>query len=136
MPRTRLNVARVVIGVWLIAGCSGGSAKVTSTLLDPAHPHPPRPADAPIEMFSAQRPGCPYSEIGTVSVEGGGPLPSREITLAIERRAREMGGDAIVVVAQGSRPAGPEEAAPRAGGASVTGRAGTVIKFRDSACAN
>jgi len=136
MQRTRMNLAVVVTGLWLCAGCSGGAAKVTSVLFDPAHPLPPRPADAPIQMFSAQRPGCRFSEIGTVSVEGGGPLPSREIALAMQRRAREMGGDAIVGMAQGSRPAGPDEASPRAGGTSVTLRTGTVIRFRDSSCAN
>ena len=97
------------------------ATRVRSVLFDPAHPLPPKPADAAVVMFSIQRPECAYQEIGTVSAAGGKP---EEITLRIRERAREMGGDAIVGIAQSLT----DHSHTR------TTLTGTVIKFREPSC--
>ena len=137
MRHIRLNPSGLLLACILGAGCSGSASVVTVTLFDPAHPLPSRPADAPVRMLFSQRPECPYDQIGTVSVERGGPLPSREITLAMQQRARAVGGDAIVGIIRGIEKS-PQEEAPgspsRAEGRSEGTLTGTVIRFRDANC--
>ncbi len=106
-----------LLGCASCVACSGGEASVHATLSDPGHPYPSRPADAPVQLFSAMGPECAYVAIGTVTVERGRPLPSRETTLAMAREARRIGGEAIVAL-----------------GSSGSLLTGTVIRFTDSTC--
>lgn len=97
--------------------CSSREAGARAVLYDPAHPFPPRPAEAPVQIFSATGPECAHVTIGTVSTERSAPLPSRETMAAMTREARRIGGEAIVVL-----------------GTSGPQIAGTVIRFSDSTC--
>jgi hypothetical protein len=119
----------------LAVGCTGGEVRVSSTLRDPAQPRPPKPDSARVYFLGAVPPGCAVDTIGYVTAEGGGPLPSRELTSALSRAARRMGGDAIVGLQSGVRlPMSTDTA--RSGAATPTGSiSGTVVGFRDSSCA-
>jgi hypothetical protein len=112
----RPAVAALAVFALVGASCSGGES-VHSALYDPAHPLPPKAADAPLPLITGPAPECPYDPVGTVTVEGRRRLPSRETTLALTREARRMGGDAIIALSS-----------------SRTGLAGTVIRFRDTSC--
>lgn len=117
MTRLRLRQLAWLAGCAVCAACSGREPGARATLLDPAHPFAPRPADAAVPIFPARGPECAYLAIGTVTAERRGPLPSRETTLAMAREARRIGGEAIVGL-----------------GGSGSLLAGTVIRFRDSTC--
>lgn len=117
MTRSRRRTAELLAACLLAAACSGGEVAARYTLVDPAHPLPGRPADTRVQFFAANGPQCPHDTVGTVRVERREPLPSRETTFALSRQVRRMGGDAII----GPAPSGP-------------GLAGTVIRFKDSAC--
>jgi hypothetical protein len=123
----------VVLNV-LAAACAGGEGGVTSVLLDPAHPPPPRPAGAPVLLLSDVSPSCRGDTIGYVTVEGGGPLPSRELTNALSRAVRRMGGDAIVGLHRGARPTAPSDSARAAEARGAGVLSGTVVRFRDETC--
>jgi hypothetical protein len=113
----RLAVAALaMLAAPAVTGCSGGES-VESSLYDPAHPLPPKPADAPLHLIAGAAPECPYDLIGTVTAQGRRRLPSRETTQALTLEARRMGGDAIIAL--------------NASGAVL---AGTVIRFRDDSC--
>jgi hypothetical protein len=130
MPRCWVLVA--LCG--LAAGCGGGEVRVSSELLDPAHPLPPKPVGARVRLLATVAPACVSDTIGYVTVEGGGPLPSRELTNALARAARRMGGDAIVGLQSGARAAALADTA-RPGEAASTGKlSGTVVRFRNPSC--
>jgi hypothetical protein len=88
-----------------------------------------------VQLLAVVPEACACDTIGYVVVEGGGPLPSRELTSALSRAARRMGGDAIVGLRSGTRPAARSDTA-RPGGEPSTGKlSGTVVRFRDPSCA-
>ena len=134
MSHARLSRCALVALCVLAAGCTGGEAGVTSALLDPAHPPSPRPAGAPVLFLSAVPLACAGETIGYVMVEGGGPLPSRELTNALTRAVRRMGGDAIVGLRSGARPAAPSDSARAAEARPVGVLSGTVVRFNDGSC--
>lgn len=134
MPHARLSRCALVVLNVLVAGCTGGEAGVSSVLLDPAHPPPPRPAGAPVLLLSDVPPPCAGDTIGYVMVEGGGPLPSRELTNALSRAVRRMGGDAIVGLRRGARPAASSDSAQAAEAPSEGVLSGMVVRFREGSC--
>jgi len=134
MPHARLSRCLLLVLNVLASGCTGGEAGVSSVLLDPAHPPPPRSAGAPVLLLSDVPPPCAGDTIGYVMVEGGGPLPSRELTNALSRAVRRMGGDAIVGLRKGARPAALSDSARAAEARSEGVLSGTVVRFRDPSC--
>jgi hypothetical protein len=85
-------------------------------------PYEPRPADHPIRLFSSQLPTCPFDEIAIVSARREFNLVSTAaVTEALRKKARELGGDALVRVSF------------LEGDAVLSG---TVIRFKDGSCAH
>jgi hypothetical protein len=125
--------ALIALGV-LVAGCAGGEARVSSVLRDPAHPPPPRPAGSRVYFLAAVPPACAADTIGQLLVEGGGPLPSRELTNALSRVVRRMGGDAIVGLRSSTRAAGGRDTVEPRATPSAGALSGTVVRFQEPSC--
>lgn len=96
---------------------------------------PPQAPDHPIRIYRSMKPECPVEEIGLVSSRQRNKLISMDAVLeALRKRAREMGGDAVVDLAETNE----------AQGAVATGRSvavdrdpvlsGTVVRFTDPDC--
>jgi hypothetical protein len=118
-------------GLVTLSGCH---PSVTSTQFRQLTP---LSEEIPVELYSAAMPECPFDEVGLVSSNRPNPWTSMdEVLAALVRRARVMGGDAIV---------GLRETPPRGGDTVIfvassdentTSRtlSGTVIRFRDASC--
>ncbi len=78
-----------------VAACAA-EGSVRSALYDPAHPLPARAPDAPVAVLADQSPECPYEAIATIAVENRGELPSSEMTEAMARETRRIGGDGVM----------------------------------------
>jgi hypothetical protein len=93
-----------------------------------------RPADHEVRLYSTRLPACGYEEVGLISGKRRTPWTSgEEVLAAMRRRAREVGGDAIVGLGTVAHPGG---VAP---GESVSsdatgGLSGVVIRFTDPDC--
>lgn len=112
--------------------CAGCAPSVDSVMfLSP--PPAPRSASHPIQLYQGTQPECPFQEVGTVMVKKDMSTMER-MTESLRRRAREMGGDAVIKVSQGTVN----------GGGVIVGSAvvadnnpvvtGTVVRFKDPAC--
>ena len=123
------NAARAAIGMLTAAILSGCGPAVRSTAFET---YPPRSADHPIRVYSTKTPECPYEEVGLVSARQQNRLTvtMEDILEALKARAREMGGDAVVGVSQGTEPQGG--AVGEISGEPVI--AGTVIRFTQADC--
>jgi hypothetical protein len=123
--------AAVALCALLAAAC--GPA-VTLVRLDP-EPAEPRPSDQVVRMYSTQRPRCAYRELGLVTGRRRNGLVSMDrVVDAMRRRAREIGGDAIVEVATRSVVSGgaASDGAISLGSEPVV--SGTVVRFTDASC--
>lgn len=111
-------------------GC--GPAVTSAPFLSP--PPDPKPTENPVHFYAESRPQCPYEEIGTVSARKRSG--SRDgVMAAIRKRVREMGGDAVIGVTQGQQLRGGVVTGNIVSVGSRPTVAGTVIRFRDPACA-
>lgn len=104
-------------------------------------PEPRTESVATMRIYEHIRPECAFQEVGRVS--GWRRLPTHtpdDVANAMRRRAREMGGDAII--AFGERQDGPSGViVPVSENASIGSISsgsrfvGTVVRFTDPACA-
>lgn len=97
--------------------------------------HDPRPDTHPIRIYSTRPPECPYDELGMVharqAVLAVG-TPMEAILDALRTRARRMGGDAIVGLAQAVNTETGASAGPTL--RASEGLSGTVIRFTRPDC--
>ena len=127
-----IRASRLGVAVVVLSSCG---PQVHSTILS-STTYPPKPADAPIVLFMTKVPTCPYEEIGTVTVSEGA-FAGGENTFgpAMMKRARKMGGDAVVGFQRGSRTGGLVQVAPGVVVATEeASRTGVVIRFKRSDC--
>lgn len=85
-----------------LLGCSAGcSPVVRSTRIGGSFP--PRPVSSDVQLYSVRLPECPFEEIGLIDMEkepGFFRRSSEERLDAMKTKARQMGGDAIIGLAQ------------------------------------
>lgn len=108
----------------LLTGTHGCSAAVRSTQL--GHTYAPRPSDAEVQLYSVRVPQCAFEEISLVTAFADPiVLISQENAIeAAKRRARDLGGDAIVGLTD----------FPSSSDGDPGGIRGTVIRFADPSC--
>lgn len=94
----------------------------------------PRSPDRQIAIFATQLPTCPYDEIGVVRGKRRALASLQDVLATIQKRAREMGGDAIIGVGQTTNIQGGTAVDNFVTIESQEGLAGTVIRFRDPGC--
>lgn len=128
--RNGTSVAVCLVGCALIfAGC--GPAVQSAPFAQAAS----RPSDHEIRIYSTTDPRCAYEELGLVSGERKHAWVSvEELMFALRRRAREMGGDAIVGL-QEPRRGGDDETlvVGRTVSLSSLGAfSGTVVRFTEA----
>ena len=86
-------------------------------------------------MYSIERPRCPFEEIGTVRSRKPAPWVSmEEVAESVRDVARELGGDAIIGVTNGTQLNGAT-----VGGGTMSidtdpVLSGTVIRFKGDDC--
>lgn len=114
-----------VLTLGLLA-CSAGCSPVVRSIRI-GESFPPRPVSSDVQLYSVRLPDCPFEEIGLLDMEkepGFLATPSSEERVdAMKTKARQMGGDAIIGLAQ----------LPPAEGFRG-GLSGTVIRFPAGAC--
>ena len=101
-------------------------------------PAPPLPADEVVRIYRTLTPACPYEELGVVKwTEGAGWTDLQDGVELMRRRAREMGGHAIIGFSLGDQSTGSTRVSADSTGivlgttvdnASVA--SGTVVRFR------
>jgi len=95
-----------------------GCVTMTVARLSPTR-YEPRSSEHPIQLYSAQLPTCPFEEVAIVRARRETWVVSTGATVdALRKKARQMGGDALVGVGFGIN-------------SDVTA---TVIRFRRDDC--
>jgi hypothetical protein len=95
-----------------------------------------KPSDAPITVFYTKAPKCPYDEIGVVKATEGDLAGGRNTFIeAMKNKAREVGGDALLLNQVTSSNAGyvaftPGLIAPL----DVESQSATIIRFKNTDC--
>jgi hypothetical protein len=114
------------------------SACVTAVSSAPFVSRAPNPADHEIRLYSTRLPTCPYEDIGLVHAKRrdlGVARTSLESAVdAVRRRAREMGGDAVVALGRTQTVDGGTVVGNTVSLGVAEGLAGTVIRFTDASC--
>jgi hypothetical protein len=117
-------MTRLVPAAFLVATLAACAPRVTGQVY--GDPHPALPPDAEVQLFSVRVPECPFEEIALVSVFPQVrfllPAPKREVFEALQQRARELGGNAVV---------GMTEVQAEEGSGLRDGVKGTVVRFTD-----
>ncbi|MEJ2218365.1 MAG: hypothetical protein P8099_17315 [Gemmatimonadota bacterium] len=121
---------RVLIPASLLLLTACGPA-ISSAFFEQA---PPRPPDSQVQLYSTRLPSCPYEEIGLVRGRKRAFSSMQAVLASLQRRAREMGGDAIVGLGQGRTVTGATVVNDVASVDVSDGLAGTVIRFTDPDC--
>jgi hypothetical protein len=102
--------------VAFLAGCATASQVVPLAVTEYA----PRPADYPILLYSAALPTCAFEEIAIIRAHKEvGFVSGGAVVHALRRKARELGGDAVVRVSLLD---------------DKGGLSGTVVRFRNDDC--
>ena len=129
-----MRAHRIAVGLFVtVLTTACGPAMTSMSFLSP--PPAPQPVGHPIQFFQEARPVCQYQEVGTVSArKRSGSVSMDEVAESLRIRARQMGGDAIIGVTQGTERRGGTMV-----GHSVIANndpviSGTVVRFRDSTC--
>ena len=123
----RTGVPLLVLTTPLLA-C--GPAVSSAVFMDVA----PRTADHEIQLYSTKLPSCPYEEIGVVRARERSFTSLQDVLAALQERAREMGGDAVVGVGQTESVSGGAVLENTVSVDSQEGLAGTVVRFTDASC--
>jgi len=119
----------VPLSVLLLAACG---PTISSAYFKQA---PPRPPEAEIQLYSTKAPTCPYEEIGLVRGRKTALTTMQGVLVALQKRAREMGGDAIIGLGAGSAVTGATAITKDFATVDVNdGMSGTVIRFTDPDC--
>ena len=137
-----MGVRPSVVGLLALVsfGCNGGPS-VESIIFAPA---PSAGAEPAVRLYRNTLPRCPFEEVGLVSARGGSLMQLAE---AIRQRAVEMGGHAIVGLAQAEHTSPGQTqittSVPDSGSVTsvasfsvsqITVLAGTVIRFAEEGC--
>jgi hypothetical protein len=127
----QLRVAALATLATLAAGCAPA---VDTARLSPVA-YPPRPHDFRIRMYSTERPRCPFEEVATVRARKPNAFVSMEdVAEAVRRVAREMGGDAVIGVANASQISGGTVIGSSVSVDTDPILSGTVIRFKEDDC--
>lgn len=117
----------------MLATAACGPAVDSLTLVTPAPS--PRPIDHPIALLLETRPECPFQEVGTVSARKRNLWVSmEEVVEGLRRRARQMGGDAIIGIRERTETSGGTIIGSTVVADNDRVVGGTVIRFRDPNC--
>lgn len=133
---TMLNTRRVSSGILMLALLTGCGPSVQLTKLSPTA-LAPRPEDYPIQIMREKRPSCAFDELAIVNATRPNTLVSMDAMVeALRKKAREVGGDAIIGLSNEARVTG---ASPSYVDNSVdvdrkTVLSGTVIRFKSATC--
>lgn len=104
---------------------------------------PPRAVDATVAIYSTQTPSCSYDELGIVTWRPPGGQDRLQVGVErMRRRARQMGGDAIldfrIVERDGANVSTVSSdstgVAVRSWTTTAVRASGTVVRFRDPTC--
>jgi hypothetical protein len=126
MPRSFAALALIA----LVAACG---PQISSSVIVKASP---QPTDHDIQVFLTRVPECPYQELGTVTASEGAFAGGVNTYLpAMKKRARELGGDALIGYKTASTTAGYVAVAPNVT-AAVEGEihSAVVVRFTNPDC--
>ena len=118
----------------LLAALSAACASTRVTRFDPATRPPQRTPASEIRFYGAERPKCPYEEIGRIIAEGGQFVSWSRVVRAARNAAHDLGGDAVIGVQEGARLSGATISTSGVGLEETTSLSGTVIRFRHLDC--
>jgi hypothetical protein len=95
-----------------------------------------KPPDTPIAVFYTKPPKCPYDELGiTKATEGAFAGDETTFIEAMKNKAREVGGDALLLNQVNSNNAGYVALAPGViSSVNESTQSATIIRFKNSDC--
>jgi uncharacterized protein YbjQ (UPF0145 family) len=86
-------------------------------------------------MYAADRPTCAFEELATVRSRQSSKLVSmNKVTEAVRQRARELGGDAVIGVSEGSEVHGGMVVGSMVSVSDDRVISAVIIRFKDPAC--
>jgi hypothetical protein len=86
-------------------------------------------------MYSAERPRCPFEELGTVRSRKRGFWTSMEdVAESVRQVARELGGDAVVSVTNADQISGGTVIGSTVSVDTSPVLSGTVVRFKEDGC--
>ena len=88
-----MNRFAALLPLLLLQGCLHAEILRLGTAL------PPRPADSPVQVFASDPPE-PHQELAMLEITTGLGVTNPKVVEEFQRAAREVGGDAIVLVHQ------------------------------------
>lgn len=120
----------LMLALLAIVACA---PKVRSTSFVPGLP--PTSEAEPIRVYQTTLPDCDYEEIGTITVQQRNKYQDVQVSLeAMQKRAREMGGHAIINFKQGEETTGGAVVGMGVVAVRKAHLSGTVIRFTDPEC--
>jgi hypothetical protein len=123
------KITRVATTTVLLSCLAGCGVSVRATPFAPGR-HAPLPPGAPVQMFSTRIPDCPYEELGLLRAEPkSGFTPWQRVVDAFLARARQMGGDGVILQRGVELRAADDGSV---GSAAVL--SGTVVRFASTEC--
>ena len=88
----RLTLFVLAASLLFTTGCLEGSAQRTGIFL------PPKPTNAPIDIFIDTAPAVPFAEVGLVSAEGTDWSANFDALIRVmQDQARQLGADAVIL---------------------------------------
>lgn len=84
----------------LATGCVSLAMRTSVTPL--ATPAPTKAPDAPIALYHDTKPACAYDELALVTVKASMRPSDADMAARLQAAARQIGGDAVINVTQGS----------------------------------
>jgi hypothetical protein len=123
------------LGFALIAVVLSACAHTRTTRFDTSSRPEKRTPQESIRLYGAQRPGCPYDEVGRVTAESRLFVSWGRVVRAAREAAHELGGDAIVEAKDSARISGAT-VTPEGGVAvgETSSLSGIVIRFKSVDC--
>ena len=86
----------IIVSIMNFAGCaSTGFLMAKPKVLLYGQPYPPKSIDAKVDVFKTAKPDREYTEIGQITC---GDTDDSWNLLQIQRKAREIGSDAIIIL--------------------------------------
>ena len=127
--RSVIRTCAGVLGVLTIA-----CAHTRVTRFDQSiRPYPRTPASE-IRFYGAEKPRCPYEEIGRISAESEMFVSWDRVVKAARNAAHDLGGDAMINVQDGTRLSGATISTTGVGIEEKSSLSGVVIRFKYVDC--
>jgi hypothetical protein len=118
----------------VLVSLSVACAHTRVTRFDPAARPPQRTPASEVRFYGADKPKCPYEEIGRISAESRPFVSWNRVVKAARNAAHDLGGDAVISVQDNARLSGATVTPVGVAVEETSSISGIVIRFRHLDC--